>query len=212
MNGKLHSILKGAGLGNTLSTSPVNQPDIEANIFTNFVNNIKQRTHALATTESVKDCFNVEVKKESVEWVLNKYVDGKVTESVDVTSMILVFQNVAFNPVDTKFDWDIADVQETSPVQFSTPDGSSLELIQVKLTNLQSTGNGSLIESKRLKLSELEAKLDSLILIRQNLKSQASRTSDQHRQLSSTRTDINRCRSNIRALKLSIAKIEGLSP
>lgn len=142
--------------------------------------------------------------------MLHKYVDGEISESVDVTSLILVFQNVAFSPTDIEFDLDISTIQ-SSPSRLPVSNGDSLELTQVSSESLLPDNNMNLIESKRAKVSELEASLNDLISTRDDLKLKTHRNTSEVQQLSSVRTEINRRRSSIRYLKLAIAKIEALS-
>ena len=142
--------------------------------------------------------------------MLHKYVDGEISESVDVTSLILVFQNVSFSPTDIEFDLDISTIQ-CPPSRLPVSNGDSLELTQVSSESLSPNNNINLIESKRAKISELEIGLRDLISARDDLKLKTHRSTDEIRQLSSVRTEINRRRSSIRSLKLAIAKIEALS-
>lgn len=142
--------------------------------------------------------------------MLHKYVDGQVSESIDVTSLILVFQNVAFSPTDIEFDLDISTIQ-SSPFRLPISSSDSLELAQVSSESLSPSNNENLIESKRAKVSELETILHDLISTRTELKSKMHRSSSEVQQLSSVRVEINRRRSSIRSLKLAIAKIEALS-
>ena len=108
-------------MGNILSSSPTSIHDIEVNPFTNFANSVIQRVHALTTLKSGAIYELPKTNLKSVTWVLNKYKEGILMESRDITSLILVFENISFSEKDI-IHGDVVDVVDVDKSEPTPPD------------------------------------------------------------------------------------------
>ena len=206
--------MKEAGLGSFLSKSPSIVPDLQSHPLINFANSILERTHGLTTMSSDRryEAPNTELK--SVKWLLDRYEKGQLVESIDVTTMVLAFQNISFSDTnlssrDKDESMDISDIQtkDDGITALLGVDTDSVELRQVASNTISLNHNEELLKCKLTELSDLLAVVESLVTERKGIKQLEHKSSKDVNRMSEIAKELNRLRSRKKSFEKTISRL-----
>lgn len=151
--------------------------------------------------------------------MLNRFEKGEMVESIDVTSLVLIFENVSFSRTDippNEVTMDISDIQDnetTIPAGIAgllNVDTDSVKLQQVPATSLSPDHNSDLLTSKQAELDLLLSIVNSLTVERKGIKDNKNRSSDDTTRLTQIGIELNRLRSRKKSFIKTIRRLNDL--